>query len=173
LGFLELKRTSDVLDLESIGQVVSYGEALLRLLGLGLRRKALVGVTDLKTIQWILITFDGNTFQYQVAPRQNDVRASLYAVLRSDWADKAGLELPEFKHDELLLRSFLGSGSSGVVFHCTLNSQVRWCSQPPSVQLLDETSRCRLCGHRPRMRHSLRPMVPGCTAGAKLPHLAA
>lgn len=124
LGFVELERTSDVDDLESIGQAVSYGETLLQQLAPGLRRQALVGVTDLKTIQWVLVSMENGKFVYQVAEKQDDARASLFAVLRQDWSTSAGLQLPVFR-PPMELQDFLGSGSSGVVYKCNYNGEVR------------------------------------------------
>ncbi len=98
LGFLELKRTAVMDDAESIGQAVSYGETLLELLSPGMGRQALVGVTDLRTIQWVLVTRQGSGFKYQVADKQPDARASLFAVLCHGWAT-AGLQLPSFIYD--------------------------------------------------------------------------
>ena len=127
LGFLEVERTEAVNKLDSIGQAVSCGEALLRLLDPSLGRPALVGVTDLRTIQWVKVYMsrEGH-FSYQVAPSEDNARASLYAVLGSNWGSI--LALPTFSGSSaggaLEVQKFLGSGGSGAVYSCSMGEEV-------------------------------------------------
>ncbi len=113
LGFLEIKRTEAVCKPDNVGQAVSYGETLLRLLDARMGRAVLVGVTDLRTMQWVKVYMsEEGHFTYEVPVRDDNARASLYTILRSDWA--SSLAVPSFslstRGGELQVLGFLGSG---------------------------------------------------------------